>query len=64
MKKRWEGGWDECKEHPELEVRARTPVPPYPFQWLLACIMDPVKKVGKGMGKATASLKNLPPRVC
>ena len=20
MKKRWEGGWDECKKHPELEV--------------------------------------------
>ena len=20
MKKRWEGGWDECRRHPELEV--------------------------------------------
>lgn len=30
MKKRWEGGWDECKKHPELEVRARTLYPPSP----------------------------------
>ena len=27
MKKRWEGGWDECKKHPELEVSLRPPLP-------------------------------------
>ena len=40
MKKRWEGGWDECKKHPELEVRARTPpYPPNPFQWPLTRVV-------------------------
>lgn len=30
MKKRWEGGWDECKKHPELEVGPpRTPLLAY-----------------------------------
>lgn len=24
MKKRWDGGWDECRRHPELEVRNYT----------------------------------------
>jgi len=27
MKKRWEGGWDECKKHPELEVGTPPPIP-------------------------------------
>jgi meiosis induction protein kinase IME2/SME1 len=35
MKKRWDGGWDECRRHPELEVSPSTsignPVNPLPL---------------------------------
>lgn len=35
MKKKWEGGWDECKRLKELEVRflshCPTPRSPFPF---------------------------------
>ena len=27
MKKLWEGGWDECKKHPEVEVSLSPPIP-------------------------------------
>ena len=27
MKKLWEGGWDECKKHPEVEVSPSSPIP-------------------------------------
>ena len=61
MKKRWEGGWDECKKLKELEVCSfRQPVHPSAH---LAALWLPVTKKYPISPQHNSSLRFLPPSV-
>ena len=62
MKKRWEGGWDECKEHPELEVCTCTPVPPLPIPMAARAHHGPREKGGQGYGQGNGLIEEPAPK--
>ena len=76
MKKKWEGGWDECKKLKELEVRlslrfsshTSCPLSPVPYPLLfvfvvvvVAVVVHPVLTPPLGIASDTHASKHHPP---